>query len=340
MRLTLPIAFAAALSIAAHPAGAGDAPPLYKTSKDWSGYCLSSGVCTIYTAAGDGLLSIFRGPGVADGAYACLLPIGEDAPADWSLKIDGGVALSASDADPLAPALSDLAATADPTPLAAFARKLAGVGLTPCADAVPFAADVPASLEAAKIAELTGGEKPVTVSADGFTALALWLDDRQNRIGTTTALARPGDKPPVDGPAATVIATPDALPADVAKTWSASADACARIDDASFGEADAVSVALDGDTTLYLLPCGRPGNNAPTMAIMATKIAPPIPAELPTVVEGRTSDESLAGSLAWDGRNRDLVSTWSMSAECTMTTTWPYRDGAIQRGRNSQSPGC
>lgn len=340
MRLTLPIAFAAVMSLLAAPAEADDAPPLYKSVEDWSGYCLSSGVCTIYTAAGDGLVSVFRGPAANDAAYACLLPIGEDAPADWSLEIDRSVALSPSEAELLAPTLADLAATTDATPLAAFARKLAGVGLTPCARAVPFTAEMTAALEAAKSAMLTGGETPVEVSASGVTALALWLDDRQNRVGTRTALARPGDTPPLDGPGGKVISAPDALPADVAKVWSASPDECARIDDAAFSQADAASVALDTDTTLYLLPCGRPGNNAPTMAIIDTTAAPPVPADLPTVVEGRTSDESLAGSLAWDGRNRDLVSTWSMSAECTMTTVWAYRDGVVERGRNSQSPGC
>ena len=340
MRLTLPIAFAAAMSLTGMPAEAEDSPPFYKTSKDWSGYCLSSGTCTIYTAAGDGLLSIFRAPGAADGAYACLLPIGEEAPTHWSLEVDGQGLLDSRDADRLSPGLADLAASEEPTPLAAFARKLAGIGATPCAHAVPFTSDISAALEAAKTADLTGGKAPVSVSASGFTALALWLDDRQNRIGTTTALARPGDTPAVDGPSATVIAAPGALPADVAKLWTASPDECARIDDVSFAQTDAVTVGLDGASTLYLLPCGRPGNNAPTIAIIARPDAPAAPAELPTVVEGRTSDESLAGNLAWDGRNRDLVSSWSTSAECTTTTIWPYRDGAIQRGRNSQSAGC
>lgn len=340
MRLTLPIAFAAAMSLTGMPAEAEDSPPFYKTSKDWSGYCLSSGTCTIYTAAGDGLLSIFRGPDATDGAYACLLPIGENAPADWSLTIDGRAVLGSADADRLTPGLSDLAGGTDASPLAAFARKLAGVGATPCVHAVPFAAEVSKDLEAASAAELVGGETPATVSASGYTALALWLDDRQNRTGTTTALARPGDTPPVDGPAATVLAAPGALPADVAKLWESSADQCGRIDDTSFSEADASSVALDADTTLYLLPCGRPGNNAPTIAIMAEKDAPAAPVELPTVVEGQSTDESLAGSLAWDGRNRELVSSWSLSAECVKTTIWPYRDGAIQKGRNSHSPGC
>lgn len=339
MRLTLPIAFAA-MSMIVAPAGAEDTPPFYKTSKDWNGYCLSSGTCTIYTGAGNGLLSVFRGPGAADGAYACLLPIGEEAPADWSLEIDGRAMLGSADTDRLSPGLAELAGSGDATPLAAFARKLAGIGATPCTHAVPFNADVSAKLEAAQTAELIGGEATAPVSADGYTALALWLDDRQNRIGTTSALSRPGDTPPVDAPAATVIAAPDALPADVAKLWNASAEQCGRIGEGSFSQADATSVALDGDTTLYLLPCGRPGNNAPTIAIIAANGMPPAPAELPTVVDGKTSDESLAGSLAWDGRNRALVSSWSMSAECSKTTVWPYRDGIIERGRNSQSPGC
>ena len=339
MRLTLPTALAAAMSLCPVQANAVEVP-LYKTATDWSGYCLSSGACTISTAAGDGLFSVFRGPAAADRAYACLFPIGEDAPTDWSLQVDGTAVLSASDAAALSPSLAELAATDAATPLAAFARKLAGVGLTPCASAAPFTAEHAAALEEATVAEVGGGGTPAAVSTTGFTALALWLDDRQNRVGTTTALARPGDTPPVDAPSATVIAMPGALPDDVAKVWNASEDECERIDDAAFSQADAASVALDGHTTLYLLPCGRPGNNAPTMAILATKVAPPAPADLPTVVEGRTSDESLAGSLTWDGRNRDLVSSWSMSADCTMTTVWPYRDGAIQRGRNSESAGC
>jgi hypothetical protein len=50
------------------------------------------------------------------------------------------------------------------------------------------------------------------VSLDGAAAALLWIDDRQQRMSTVTALARPGSRPAVGIPAPTVPAAPQGRP--------------------------------------------------------------------------------------------------------------------------------
>jgi hypothetical protein len=59
--------------------------------------------------------------------------------------------------------------------------------------------------------KLTGQEtEDLAVSLDGASAALLWMDDRQKRVGTVTALARPGERP------ASAVPLPPAAPAALA----------------------------------------------------------------------------------------------------------------------------
>ena len=107
--------------------------------------------------------------------------------------------------------------------------------------------------------------KPVgTVSLDGASAALLYIDDRQGRIGTRTALARPGAKPAAVVPAAPplpVISTPPTgrTPAE----RLAIADARRNAGDASCGTDLSLyqpqTWRLDARSTLALVP--RPCDN-------------------------------------------------------------------------------
>ena len=96
-----------------------------------------------------------------------------------------------------------------------------------------------------------GDTPPVTVSLRGATAAMLLIDDRQWRIGTVSALARPGD-----APAASVASPPDA-PAVQARPIRAldppppPPEAMARAGDLSCEEVGALAFDLGGGRTLW-----------------------------------------------------------------------------------------
>lgn len=340
MRLKLLLAVAVALTVAS--AEAADAPPLYKSWKDWSGYCLSSGVCTIMTGAGDGEFAIFRAPAADEPAYACYQAFSADESPRWILTVEGATILAGASLGTSLIPWDGLLESEPTSSLAAYARHLKGNGMPPCPGPLQLHGLEVKMLEQGRRAGLEIGPeaKKVPVSLDGFTALATWLDDRQNRVGTTTALSRPGARPPVAGPSAPAIASIDAIPADVRTVWSAPDLACDQIEPQFFAASDAVAVPLETGKTLYLLPCGQPGNNAPFVAITQSGSQAPELVTLASDEDGKVTTSTTAGRLTWDGRNRALVSTWSLGYKCNAMTVWPYADGAFAQGTTTQSAGC
>lgn len=57
------------------------------------------------------------------------------------------------------------------------------------------------------------GQPPIMISTDGAAAALRWMDERQGRTGTVTALVEPGDRPAGTTPAAPQIQTPQPAPA-------------------------------------------------------------------------------------------------------------------------------
>ncbi|ADZ69656.1 DUF1176 domain-containing protein [Polymorphum gilvum] len=104
---------------------------------------------------------------------------------------------------------------------------------------------------------LAGQEVSIDVPAAGLADGLAWLDDRQQRTGTITALVDPGSNVPADAPHGQAILSPDALPPQVRAAWDGNRY-CSDIDPTVFASLDAVAAPLGTDRTLYLLPCGAP----------------------------------------------------------------------------------
>ncbi|MBD8876118.1 DUF1176 domain-containing protein [Roseibium polysiphoniae] len=105
---------------------------------------------------------------------------------------------------------------------------------------------------------------------NGLASAVSWLDDRQNRRGTVSAIAAIGTEPAEDAPSAKPILSPETLPPAVLATWDANRF-CSDIDPAIFASLNAVAIpAGDDKATLYLLPCGAPSAyNTPYVLIRA-----------------------------------------------------------------------
>ncbi|WP_417671966.1 DUF1176 domain-containing protein [Roseibium sp.] len=109
----------------------------------------------------------------------------------------------------------------------------------------------------------------VPVSLGGLRASLEWLDDRQQRSDTVSAIVKTGDDPAVDAPHAMPILLPDTLPPAVKNAWDANRF-CSDIDPAIFASLDAVAAPLADKSTLYLLPCGAPSAyNTPYVVILS-----------------------------------------------------------------------
>jgi hypothetical protein len=115
-----------------------------------------------------------------------------------------------------------------------------------------------------------GSGEEAQVSLNGATAALLWLDDQQKRVGTTTALARPGPRaassiPPAP-PRAVVRAAPAAsqagLPTRFPQFVAAQPEVRACLGELFSDFAREPLIArLDARTVLYGVPCGEGAYN-------------------------------------------------------------------------------
>jgi hypothetical protein len=128
------------------------------------------------------------------------------------------------------------------------------------ADGAWVRAAVPAEERAALLRAMREGDRlelglgeaePVEVSLRGATAAMLMIDERQWRIGTVSALARPGDDPAASvaaGPEAPAVA---ALPIRALDRAPAVPEGVAASEDASCAGVEALAFDLGGGTVLW-----------------------------------------------------------------------------------------
>lgn len=166
----------------------------YKAVKRWVAGCDNTRQCTAVgfapeDAEGMAMLHFERGPGGNDSVQRITLRV--DHPVsrenDWILQADDAELLQFNDSHLVASDSgegNDVVIT-DPDEIAAMFGAMRG------ADTLTLVGD--------------GG--PVgTFSLSGASAILLWIDEQQQRLGTTTAFVRKGDKP------ASAIPAPPALP--------------------------------------------------------------------------------------------------------------------------------
>ena len=151
-----------------------------KTVKDWTAVCDNLGACAAYGFSAEGqdtdsYLKISRGAG---GAAAPIVLVVYDAAdqqpaAAWTLEVDGR---------PIAGLASVRSAGGE-----------AGARATLTGSA---ASALIAALKEGQALDISQGGKTLdSISLAGSAAVLLWVDDQQGRVGTVTALARPGPKP-------------------------------------------------------------------------------------------------------------------------------------------------
>lgn len=176
---------------------------------------------------------------------------------------------------------------------------------------------------------------PVPISLSGVTGSALFMDEAQERVGRKDALHAKGDGEPRDFKSrVTELRSSDDLPKPVFDYWKNSTDGCGdgfEPDDdliASFG---GISVALENDDKLFVLPCGSPGAYNLPQTVLAfdgerkqVRIAP-----LPVMGTRGPTVIDYAYNTDWDDRKSTLTAYYKGRGlgDCGVRTVWHWEGG-------------
>jgi hypothetical protein len=249
----------AALTALAGPAAA----QAVKTFKSWSATCDNLGTCTAFgytdeAADTHGFIRLVRAAGPDAAPRVTLRTETEDgddgkAPLTWRVSVDG----------------------ATPAGLEAVAAKAGDderrAELSPAqARALLAAARNGASLT------LTGGKTPITITLAGSSAALLWIDDRQGRVGTLTALAARGPKPasavPAAAPPPAVAAAAAVSQAGLPTRLPAAIRALPKVkdcDDPDAAKLDPTVARLGPHQVLWGAPCSEGAYNVLSLLFIA-----------------------------------------------------------------------
>ena len=112
------------------------------------------------------------------------------------------------------------------------------------------------------------GFRPGIVSLEGAAASLLWMDERQGRVGTTTALMRPGDRPmTAAAPAPPVVRAVKPLGGELKPTPALLRQrevATCLSEQPDSGVAEATGKRLTAELVLWEIPCGAGAYNQST----------------------------------------------------------------------------
>lgn len=230
----------------------------------------------------------------------------------------------------------------------------------PAGDAVGFsvpAADVAATLArlaAASEIQLVAPDFDGEIPAAGASAAMLWIDERQGRLGTTTALIRKGDRPASTVPAAPALPVVAAAPAvsqtgfgDEDQTLPAALEALPAVKacraETSFNEdisKAVMSARLDASTELWAVPCFSgaynmghdwyvtgPGGRNPRGAALSTE-------------NGEVSNGTVNGGYSAETRTISAFSKGRGLGDCGVASTWTWTGRAFVLTEESSMEDC
>lgn len=169
------------------------------------------------------------------------------------------------------------------------------------------------------------GELPLA----GAAASLLFIDEYQDRIGHVDAMTAKGDKAPNPPLPVTDLKTIAELPEAIRIHFAEGAD-CADTDPSMF-DGNALSHALDEDTTIYVTPCGMSGAyNMPYVAFVDSfDMITPLP--FPGMVDGAPSASLQAFNLAYDWEKKQFSSFFKGRGvgDCGTYSQWRISEGSM-----------
>lgn len=258
--------------VPAGPTGGAPAPapasavPDMREFRDWRAACDNGNACVAWGGSDSGWIriAIDAGPNATPTVTAGSWSLGDvgKAPESLALKIDGrNYALRAGARD-----------AANATAAADRAREII------------------AALPASRSLALASGAQTADLPSSGISAALLWIDERQGRLDTNTALLRRGSRPASAVPAAPALPRVPSAPAVSQAGFEGAANpmeddprsltvpaaiegrqevkAC-RAENNEYLNKAVLAARLDGSTVLWGIPCGSGTYNATYVLYLA-----------------------------------------------------------------------
>lgn len=293
---------------------------------DWKAVCDNGGRCTTYSGTGTGGWLAIRLDAGPDARPEIVMDLSAISGVPIRLVIDGRS--------------QDLTAPADDQ-----------VGFRVPATEVPATL---ARLAAAREIQLVAPEFDGEIPAAGASASMLWIDERQGRLGTTTALIRKGERPASAVPAAPALPVVVAAPAvsqsgfgDEGQTLPAALEALPAVKacraETSFNQdisKAVMSARLDASTELWAVPCFSgaynmghdwyltgPGGRNPRGAALS-------------VGDAETPNGTVNGAYDPDTRTINAFSKGRGLGDCGVASTWTWTGRAFVLTRESTMEDC
>ena len=178
------------------------------------------------------------------------------------------------------------------------------------------------------VIELPVEPSPLTVKVPlaGLDPAMAWLDQKQARDGTRTALVLTGDGDGKDAPHAIAITDPDLLPPLVAENWDFGRF-CSDIEPAMFAGLGSVAAPFPDNSTLYLLPCGAPAAfNIAYVALIASPDGKVRQLSFARMSEAGPTATDLVYNAKWNPKVLQLEGLFAASGlgECGIWNRWQW----------------
>ncbi|MEM9331895.1 MAG: DUF1176 domain-containing protein [Pseudomonadota bacterium] len=179
------------------------------------------------------------------------------------------------------------------------------------------------------------GPQEVKVSLAGVTGSALFVDEVQERIGKRDALQARGDGVPSDATTrVTLLRSSGDLPLPVLEFWRNNTDGCSEGRDETedlIKEFDAISVSVENEAKLFMLPCGLPGayNYPQVVMVFDEERAKVRSLSLPILGQKGPTLTELIFNTSWDDRNSTLSAFYKGRGigDCGSRTFWYWEGG-------------
>lgn len=208
-----------------------------------------------------------------------------------------------------------------------------------------------AALRAGSVLSLTGGRAKIDISLAGSSAALLWIDERQGRVGTVTALAARGAKPASAVPAAAsapaihpaAAAPQDRLPTKLPKAVLAG-PALKDCDSDNAISQGLLVARLGPGQLLWGAPCSAGAYNQRSVLFIADEAGQGAreitPSEADTARDANADDELM--NIAYDAKARVLTSFAKARGlgDCGSTASWVWDGKTFRLLDETVMPDC
>ncbi len=308
------------------PATPAPAPSESRTFRDWRAVCDNGARCASYAGSDAGSWLMVRLDAGPEARPEILADMSELSGAVVRLVIDGR-----------------------PQTLVAGADDEAGLRV-PAADV----AATLARLAAAREVRLSAPDLEAAIPAAGASAALLWIDERQGRPGTTTALIRRGERPASTVPPPPILPVVTAAPpapqtgfGDSGRTLPAALEALPAVkacrSETSFSDwiaKEVMSARLDASTELWAVPCFAGAYNiGHDWYVTGPGGRDPRPAAL-TSANGETDAGTINGAYSPRTRILSAFAKGRGLGDCGTAQTWTWTGQAFRLTTETEMQDC